>query len=300
MLSYDKFKDYIIKNIVNYLPEAYKGAVPGIEPIKKTNIIKEGLKFSGNNLTISPVIYVDDLYKSYTCDNDINKIMDRIVNYLSQHIDSTKEIQDIVSKIDKEMVKDNVFIQVINTTKNIEKLKELVSRKFLDLSIIYRVRIKTSDKGIISLAINNSFMEYYGFKESDLYNLAFINTKKMFPFQCSIALDILSNFVDISEIDDSVVNDDMLVLSNSLSNLGAHVILYQDELLSIANKFNSDFYIIPSSIHELLVKPLSSINNPDELKFIISKVNATTIPADEFLSNNLYLFSKDTGKITIV
>ena len=106
--------------------------------------------------------------------------------------------------------------------------------------------------------------------------------------------------MDINDLEFNPIDDDMLVLSNRQCNLGAHVMLYQDELLSFANKLNSDLYIIPSSIHELLVRPLSSGFSADMLKFTISSVNDECVSPNEFLSNNLYLFSKDTGEITIV
>ena len=300
-LNYDEFKNCIIDSVVSFLPEKYKNAVPSIEPIKKTNTVKDGLRFTGNNLSISPVIYVDNLYELYSKDKDIDKVLKNIAEIFINHVNN-KEIKNIVGKIDKDMIKKNVFIQLINTDKNRDTLKDIPSRKFLDLSMIYKLKLEISGSGITTLTINKHFMKHYGFDENDLYNIAIRNTKRLFPFYCRTITETLGDLTDV-DMDDLGFNpayDDMLVLSNRQCNLGAHVMLYQDELLSLANKLNSDLYIIPSSIHEILVKPTSSGITPDMLKFTISSVNDECVSPNEFLSNNLYLFSKDTGEITIV
>ena len=108
-LNYDEFKNCIIDSVVSFLPEKYKNAVPSIEPIKKTNTVKDGLRFTGNNLSISPVIYVDDLYELYSKDKDIDKVLKNIAETFVNHVNN-KEIKNIVDKIDKDMIKKNVFI----------------------------------------------------------------------------------------------------------------------------------------------------------------------------------------------
>ena len=97
-------------------------------------------------------------------------------------------------------------------------------------------------------------------------------------------------------------NDDFLVLSNSIGCLGACAVLYQEELSKIADKLNSDFYIIPSSIHEMLIiSANSSISNDEEyLKYMICDTNKEAVSLDEILSDNLYFYNRSTKSITIV
>ena len=46
---------------------------------------------------------------------------------------------------------------------------------------------------------------------------------------------------------------------------GASVLLYDDVLQTVALKKKTDFYILPSSIHEVILVPSDRIDNPSDL-----------------------------------
>ena len=61
---------------------------------------------------------------------------------------------------------------------------------------------------------------------------------------------------------------------------------------------NDDLYIMPSSIHELICIPAAGVN-PGDLRTIVREINSTQVAVEDVLSNNVYLYRKETGVISI-
>ena len=85
----------------------------------------------------------------------------------------------------------------------------------------------------------------------------------------------------------------MYVLSNGENWLGSGVIAYPKILDMAAEKLGGSFYIIPSSIHEVILLPASLID-PEPVVSIIKEVNKSVVSPEERLSDNLYYY--DAGK----
>ena len=60
----------------------------------------------------------------------------------------------------------------------------------------------------------------------------------------------------------------------------------------IADFFKEDFYIIPSSIHEVILFPRSKAPSKKELDRLIQKVNQEYLDPEEYLSDHAYYHSK--------
>ena len=91
----------------------------------------------------------------------------------------------------------------------------------------------------------------------------------------------------------------MFVAGNHHKNYGAAVILYEDFLEQFAKKINSDFYILPSSIHEVILIPVG--NDEEEvshLKRMVFEVNHTELEEEEILSDSIYRYMRHGGIIT--
>lgn len=93
----------------------------------------------------------------------------------------------------------------------------------------------------------------------------------------------------------------MFVSSNETSYNGSINMLYPDELRAISDIHEDDLYIIPSSIHEIILVPTSMLAtyNLEEIREICMQVNKTSVKEDEVLSDTIYKYNRDTGYITV-
>lgn len=82
------------------------------------------------------------------------------------------------------------------------------------------------------------------------------------------------------------------MLTNHLRNWGASVLLYSGRLESIGAYFKENYYILPSSIHEVIIIPESRALPREEMECVIREVNETQVQAEEFLSDHVYYYDR--------
>lgn len=103
------------------------------------------------------------------------------------------------------------------------------------------------------------------------------------------------------EVIDELISDNipipMFVITNTKNINGAAAILYDDVLHELANNLESDLYLIPSSIHDIVAIPAEG--DPDELSGMVADINKTQVCTQERLSDNVYFYNRKDGKVSI-
>ena len=94
---------------------------------------------------------------------------------------------------------------------------------------------------------------------------------------------------------DTISRHPMYILSNHIGINGAACLLYQDILMKISEQFQSDYFIFPSSIHEVILVPVSDISNHRKYAAMVKDINETQVAKEEVLSDNVYYYSQKTG-----
>ena len=74
---------------------------------------------------------------------------------------------------------------------------------------------------------------------------------------------------------------------------GAACLLYDNLLKRISDKLRSNLYIIPSSIHELIIIPKKSFpRGKEELIEMVCDMNANEVDLVDILSDNVYEYDR--------
>lgn len=87
----------------------------------------------------------------------------------------------------------------------------------------------------------------------------------------------------------------MYVATNQNKTFGAGILLYDGFLDAVAGKLGS-FYILPSSVHELIIIP-DTFGDPSELKKMVGEINAAEVPEEEVLSDNIFHYGANTHEL---
>ena len=171
---------------------------------------------------------------------------------------------------------------LVNSEENKELLAHVPNRSLLDLSIIYRIMVvELPDATFNSAIITNDLADKFELSEPDLYDMAKEKIRQLMPR----AVDFAS--------------DDFYILTNKYRTLGAAVMLYEDVLADIADEFDNNLYVLPSSIHEVFIVP-DYVKGAEELREIVAEANATVVKKNEILSDKVYFYEKKSGKLSIV
>ena len=92
----------------------------------------------------------------------------------------------------------------------------------------------------------------------------------------------------------------LFVMSNGDYMNGASVILYKDVLRDFAKYMEHDLYILPSSIHEVILVPSNKIDDPSALFTMVSDANNTVVALGDILSDSVYYYNRRKNQIVPV
>lgn len=255
--------------------------------------------------SVSPCVNVEGYYKKFEsgeCD------MEEIIKDIAEIYEKNDLHHDFATNVfsDYDNAASHVRGRLINTEKNTELLKKVPHREFLDLSLIYVVELGYEEqKRVLSMRINNEHIKFWGVTEEDLYSQVKNNMDEMDESSFCSMEEVFKEMIgsggeEVLE-DFSGTYPPMYVLTNKRRLNGAVEILDARVLRRCADVFGKDFIVIPSSIHECLLVPVSEeINDFDYIAKIVRDINDTQVPKDEILSYHVYKYDKQTETMMIV
>lgn len=326
-MSFEKFIEEIKKMVKEYLGDS-------IRVEDKTVLKNNGVKFTGivilkENQNCVPNIYLDSYYQQYERGRDLCDIVHEIVKYYEEH--KIEEYVNMECFSNYECVKNNICFRLINLEKNKELLEQIPHIPYLDMAIVFYCVVNNECIGKGNILIRNEHLKRWKADVNDIRECAFANTPELLKGQIAPMEDVICELMRkkmIYEIENSIeeqmascvrVTEEMVepivkemmdkiyteakgpkmyVAGNYCKNYGAAVILYENFLEKFAKEINSDFYILPSSIHEVILIPVG--NDEEEvarLKYMVYEVNHTELEAEEILSDSVYRFVRQGGII---
>lgn len=158
-----------------------------------------------------------------------------------------------------------------------------------DIAVIFYLQEMRGNVRIIT-PVTHSMAKDLGLKEEELMKIAWENTIS----QKNAIIRQLSSVIGIK--DDPV---GLYVISNEDMYLGAVTIFYPGLLDAVAERFDSDLYILPSSVHECLLLPCDGYYDPNILAKIVCAVNETEVEKEDLLSFSVYRFSREANRMII-
>lgn len=295
-MEYKEFKEEIMTRLVDFYGD---DANVTISPTLKNNDIKlDGIHICYEGEKVSPVIYLNPFYHRYIDDvQTIDEIVEEIIDTRKNASQSGFDYDEITSLDHWEAVKDKIFPILLSTSMNEELLKKLVSRKFLDLSIVYVIRLTSNNSDTGSVKITHELLKGYGVSEHALYAQAMTNMD-LEGYAIQDIVSVLKSMGLNSEnldMDRDTMDPQMFVLSNRNKLYGAAGMLNNRLLQSIGR----DLYILPSSVHETILIPADPGTSVEQLNQMISEVNYTQLDPEERLSDHAYFYDFKTNKVSI-
>ena len=299
-ISYDDFLLSLKQELELYLGEDF--VVEQKRVIKNNGVVLDGMLIRSFEEPVIPSIYVNQYYDQFTAGRSLGTIVEEIISIYQESREEAAELGNHFSYEFSE-VKYRITYRLIHYEKNRELLEDVPHLRFLDLAITFHCLVRNDEDGIGALRITKEHIKHWGIPLSDLWSLAMENTKRLFPPVLrpmeEVVFDLMSqnNHVTEEEIQDFANQNrqcGMYVLTNSKGINGAAAMLYPDILQSFEKKIDSEFYILPSSIHEVILVPCQyGINNEKERKRekllqMVTEINETQVATEEVLSNNVY------------
>lgn len=203
---------------------------------------------------------------------------------MERNYDNWEEVKDIVVPIP--LYQDTVF-----------QIDRIPFIKWGDVIITFGV----IDNGRRT-TFGNASLERWGITKKELEDTAIKNAEKLNPILQSLESVIRQiaggereDFTDKTLDDclrDGLDRNETYVLKNGKQESNGAMAMCQDWVLEkIAEAFGTDFFILPSSIHEVLVMSTDMHLSLDELLQMVKEINRNEVRKDEWLSDRVFLYS---------
>lgn len=306
MMKYDSFKEAVTEQFLSQMPDDFADYKVEVNSVIKVNRTEDRLQLlPPENIGVQtiPSISLNQMYEDYQSHGNLEDVIAIAAFHLARAYRTAP--QDLVENI-MDNARDRVVMMLINTELNQELLKTVPHREFRDLSIVYRLVADIDTNGIQTAMIQNELAEHLGMDEQALYMAALQNTKRLFPpviksmndvIREMFASDSMDEFAEMM-VEEIPADRMMYVISNSAGINGAVSMLYENELHTLAQHLETDLYILPSSIHEVIAVS-ADIGNPRDLAQMVEDINLNEVALADRLSNQVYYYDKDLRKITM-
>ncbi len=328
-MEFLKFTETVKQGLADYFGE---GADIMLTPVKKNNgVILNGVVIKEKDSYIAPTIYLEGFYEEYRKGKSLGETVLRIIKlYEHSRVENGGDLEFFK---EYEKVRKKIYYKLINAGKNKELLEEIPYIPYLDLAIVFYYDCSGDLFGNAAILIKNSHLKMWGTDVYAVYKDAVVNTPKYNPCEIKTMEEVMkeilvadmkeelwnsmrneaaSDCVPLSEecmdqlarqmvkqMEETEEQTPMYVLSNTERTHGAACILYGNLLEDFSKRLNDNFYVLPSSVHEMILIPAAFAGKASELKSMVSEINETQVEEEEILSNSVYFFNRLTKKLEL-
>lgn len=288
LMTYGEFKARLISDLDAGLKE-------GI--LRVSNVVKENegmltaVSIVKDENVPAPTLYIERMYKEYMRGTDYEEIRKAVERALHSADDKAIPNELIHFDLDnREDILKKIVCRVVGVKENQELLAAVPHKKIMDMAITYNVFLKADDNGMYSMKITNELFSRLDIDIDELHTTAMENSQKLFPedfFSFSDRMGIGSN------------KETMYILTNKQCLNGAACAFYPEALQEISERLGSDFFLLPSSIHEMIIVPDTGKVSISELRKIVKYVNETAVDPNEMLTNSVYQYSRKEQSLTL-
>lgn len=301
--------DVFTTTIIEALKKVYTDADVTVNEVTKNNgLTLSGLTIKTQESNLAPTIYLNGMFEQHLNGMPMGTIINEIIKVYEQH--RVHEDFDVRAITDYEAVRNKICFKLVNRERNEQLLSTVPYIEFNDLAVVFFIVLSSDSTGNATVTIKNDMLNIWGITDTkELFDIAKGNTQRMFHGCVHSMFDVLMDIVESnpdrvdSDIFDMNVFEDsvapMFVATNTQKLQGSAVMLYDNLLETFAEKIGGSFFILPSSVHELIFVPCNGMDS-DYLIEMVKSVNATEVSVDEFLSNHIYKFNSLTSSVEMI
>ncbi|NBJ93415.1 DUF5688 family protein [Parablautia muri] len=322
-MNFKSFTQAILEKLQEMLGDNYSVFS---QKVKKNNGIElTGVIAKRKERNAAPTIYINEFYHEGMTEEEMNKIGD-----LLYHDFQAAEFEDNVDLsgfTEFEKAKKQLVFKLVHAQRNEELLKLIPHKLFHNLAVVFYYTVQEPPfYGKAAILVYNSHMQQWGTNLEQLYQAAMENAPVLFPSTIDSMQKVMVGILE-EELKEDILSDEnrkddglfeenwveelagqmiedmkemkmpMYVLTNQQKLYGAACMLYPGVLKAFGEKTGQDFYVLPSSVHEVILVPATPGTDERTLWAIVTEINRTQVAEDEILADSIYYYSRNMDKI---
>lgn len=262
-----------------------------MKDVSKNNVVLHGIKVADSNKKQSLVYYLKEH------DDDVINLARKLIKNV-QEMKKFNQDEILSAEYIKAHVKPRLVAAETDGKENpILTDKAAFPLDFLDMKTIYYVDLGVDGNGNATIPVTEKLLETVGLNIYDIDLYAFNNINNQ--------IEYMSMFRKIAEMqgfsieEESPFDDDMFILTTKNMLHGAAAMQSRDIMHEIHEKIGCNFYILPSSTHEVIIVADHS-NEPNAKKIetfynMVREANDTQVEPEDRLTYSVYYYSDENG-----
>lgn len=323
-MDFTSYTQTILKHLQEKLGDDY--AVFSHRVRKNNGVELTGIVAGRKGCNTSPTIYIDSFYREGITWQEMKEIADRLYDeFQAVEFESTLDLSGFA---EFEKAKEKLSFKLISIEKNKGLLKEIPYKKFYNLAIVFFYTVQEPPfYGKAAILVYNNHVRQWGSSVEELLEIASKNTPVLFPHEIENMEKVMRKMLldgldgDLARMKERGADGDlfheewldelsgqmaegfledkipMYVLTNKQKLYGAACMLYPGVLKNFSEKVGEDLYVLPSSVHEVILVPAGAGADKDSLHEIVTDINRTQVAEDEVLADSVYYYSRKSDRL---
>lgn len=305
------FAEDVVEKIHRYLPGEYDSVQCEVKVVLKNNGIRmTGIEFQREGSSISQIIYLEPFFEDIRQGKETETVLKNIADSYIQNVST--ECMAVINEqqlIDLESVRQSIEPVLVHTAENREMLGQMPHRKIADLSLYYKIVFQDQGNDMqASMNITNGHMKQWGVTEQELYHQAVTNmecreTNTLTPMGDVLASMFTGKGEERNLLTEGSVEcaklpqEGFYVLTNERRIYGAALLAVPGVMEKVDQLFPEGYYILPSSLHEVLIIEKDKNLSAKELGEMVREVNRAEVSPQERLSDCVYEYDREKATV---
>ncbi|SCY23298.1 hypothetical protein SAMN02910451_01852 [Butyrivibrio hungatei] len=292
-MDYENFKEQFVEDVKEKLYEQGTEVDITVNTVNKLNESYEAMTVKPEDSNIGVNIGIDKFYGAVEDGTSYEDVVDKAVKVISDGFENRPQI-DVASLTDYDQMKDKLVMEVVSAETNKEMLENVPHQNMEDMAVVYRFVLNSDDEGRASILATNQMIENMGVTPEQLHADALENAPRIKPAEIKGMGEVLAEMMGVEQAEMMGLypvrpEDEQIFVASVPDKVhGAGVLAYQDFMDQAAERAGGDFYILPSSIHEILIVPDNGKMRLSDLENMVKEVNATQVAPADKLTDNVY------------
>lgn len=284
-MDFETFMNEAIKEMRDRFPDF---------DISKQDVSKlQGESYTGmavrpENSEIGVTLNLQDFYKALGFGMFLEDVMDSIERSV---VSAVRHMPHYDARVleDYDRMKDALTVDLVPVAGNEQKLAQIPHKNVEDMALVYRFEEESSVYGSASILVTNEMLAVYDITADQLHEDAMKAAVQNRPAKLHNMNDVMRDMMgDMSGLFPMNEPSPLWVATVEGGQNGAGVIQYPGFLDQAAEALGGDFYVLPSSVHEVLLVADDDSMELSYLEEMVRSVNETEVSPAERLSDNVY------------
>ena len=265
-----------------------------LQMVKKANDRELHVITIRSNTGISPVMYINELWDLHLKGEDTKTLAEYVVCGYKGHCKKKEQFSDVLD--DKEELKKHLYVKLVDSKYNEQYLNHCVHKEVeAGLALIAEARFDDKENfGFYSSVITQDLADTQNLDKEEVITAGVENARndedgvKLFVLSKNIFNDKPDNVLG-QELD----KNEVFVLTTESQMCGTHVIVTRPDVMDGIREQIGDFWIIPSSRHEVLVIAKEQERlTPKQMLEMLRDANKEVVSDNDFFSDDLFQYTE--------